>query len=655
MPAQASTPSPTTQPDPGSRASFELFEEQYFLSGSWSELTDLYRQRIADASLADDAAERARLMVRLGRVLEERVGDEDGAIAVYRECATLAPDRRPPLKRLRRLYKRRQSWATVLQVAELEIEATRDPTERALLHQEMSDIWEQELGDPEQAEQLRARARDEAGSAQNPESQQGGGQPASVERARALAEQGRTEQAVAVLRERLEVESADVAALDLLLSILETSGRHAELPKLLERRASHATDAPTLAAILVRLGQLHETLLDDPDAARAAYERAMGADPASREAGAALARCYQAHESWDALRMLLEARIAHAPADLQAGLLCELADLHADRLDDPEAAAAAWQRALAIDPRNEPARAALEKRNTRTGEPGVDNALAERLAALEADGAGTSPNAVRLRLRLAERASTYGDDAARAIEVLEPCLSDPAALPEVARSLRRLYEQAGRHESLVALTWQVAGASEDPNEVIEWCGSGATAARAAGDTATVVSLLEHVLEVRPGDRQTENALLELHRSAGAPRPLLAMLRRVLHRVAPLEEAPLHAEAARLLEDSLADPDAAFVHWRRALALDPSDVEVLTRALRCAEATGGALRQLDLLELAAAAATLPRDRAQLLARRGELLTDALKWTEEGAESWRLSLELDPDQPAVRSRLEASAAA
>jgi hypothetical protein len=110
-----------------------------------------------------------------------------------------------------------------------------------------------------------------------------------------------------------------------------------------------------------------------------------------------------------------------------------------------------------------------------------------------------------------------------------------------------------------------------------------------------------------------------------------------------------------LEDSLADPDAAFVHWRRALALDPSDVEVLTRALRCAEATGGALRQLDLLELAAAAATLPRDRAQLLARRGELLTDALKWTEEGAESWRLSLELDPDQPAVRSRLEASAAA
>jgi hypothetical protein len=114
------------------------------------------------------------------------------------------------------------------------------------------------------------------------------------------------------------------------------------------------------------------------------------------------------------------------------------------------------------------------------------------------------------------------------------------------------------------------------------------------------------------------------------------------------------EAARLLEERLGDPDGAFVHWRRALALDPGDETVLAGAMRCAGATGGPLRQLDLLELATASASHPADRARLLARRGALLTDDLDWRDEGAESWRRSLELDPNQPGIRERLEASPA-
>ena len=43
----------------------------------------------------------------------------------------------------------------------------------------------------------------------------------------------------------------------------------------------------------------------------------------------------------------------------------------------------------------------------------------------------------------------------------------------------------------------------------------------------------------------------------------------------------------------------------------------------------------------------------MAGANTLLTDALAWTDEGADSWRRSLELDPNQPAVRERLAASA--
>jgi tetratricopeptide (TPR) repeat protein len=219
--------------------------------------------------------------------------------------------------------------------------------------------------------------------------------------------------------------------------------------------------------------------------------------------------------------------------------------------------------------------------------------------------------------------------------------------------LQQLYERAGDPVPLLDLAERAAETSTTTAERVQWLRSAADGARQAGDPARVVRALERILEEQPGDPQAEDALIALHRSRGDARALVAMLRRRLQRAAPGEEAALHAEAASLLEDSLADPDGAFVHWRRAVSLDASDDAILERALACAEATGGPLRQLDLLELAAAAASLPQGRARLLARRGELLTDALAWTDEGADSWRRSLELDPNQPAVRERLAASA--
>jgi tetratricopeptide (TPR) repeat protein len=626
MSGETSAPSPDAKPDPGLRASFELFEEQYFLNGQWGHLAELYRERIASPSLADDPEERARLWLRLARVQEEKVGDEDAAIASYRECVALSSEPGAALRRLRGLYMRRRGWATVLQVAELEIETLRNPLERSRLLHEMGDIWEQELGDSEQAQVLHASARELEGESARPFAPAGQGGPATVSRARDHADAGEVESAVAVLRERLAGEPTDLEALDLLFCVLESAGRHAELPAVLEQRAAQATDGETRADLLVRLGALHEQVLADPDAARVAYERAMGADPGNAEAGVALGRLYRASEAHESLRKLLETRIALAPPEAQVALRAELDELDADARDEAEPA-----------------------------QVSAGAALAERLCELEAEGAGTSPPAIRLRLRLAELALDGDDDVARAIAVLSPCVEDDAALPQVGRALRQLYQRSGDHRALVALAQRAAEASPDPSERADWHRAAAAAARDAGDLETVVRCLECVLAETPGDVAAEDALLELRRARGEARPLLALIRRALHRAPPGGQASLHAEAAALLQDRLGDFDGAFVHWRRAVALEPGDQALLERALPCAQATGGPLRRLDLLELAAGAASLPRERARLLARRGALLTDTLTWTEEGVESWRQSLELDPDQPEVRERLAACAAA
>ena len=123
------------------------------------------------------------------------------------------------------------------------------------------------------------------------------------------------------------------------------------------------------------------------------------------------------------------------------------------------------------------------------------------------------------------------------------------------------------------------------------------------------------------------------------------------RASPRDGLPLHLELAALLKDSLDDPSAALAHWRRALALDPGQPGAIDEALECAERSGGPMQRLDLIDHVAAAATSNEERARLLLRRGDLLAGDLGWSEEGVESWRRSLELDPDQAEARSRLEA----
>jgi tetratricopeptide (TPR) repeat protein len=268
---------------------------------------------------------------------------------------------------------------------------------------------------------------------------------------------------------------------------------------------------------------------------------------------------------------------------------------------------------------------------------------------LEADGKGGDDAAVKLRLRLAELRSATLNDPSGAIALLEPCLARESSLRAVAQRLALLYESLGRHQPLIELAMRAAVASPNAAERAEWHRRAAETARGIGNAELAVQFYQHLLEDRPNDRHAEAALLELYRSRGDARLLVDLLIVELRRASRRDELALHLELAELHAGALEDPDAAIAHWRRALALDPGRTEVLDEALRCADRTGGVFSQLDLIDHVTAAATRDRDRARLLARRGDLLVQAIGWAEEGVDSWQRSLALDPDQPELRERL------
>lgn len=658
--------------DPDATASFDLLEEQCFLAERWVELAELYRHRLEGQLLGDDPRGRARLQLRLGQLLEERLSDDDGALEAYRESARFDGQRRPAWQGLRRIFTRRESWAAVLQVAEIEAGAIEDADERSRLFQEMGEIWEQRLGEPDQAEQFYERARLERG-AREPDAAAASEQTdhaALVQNAWISAARGDSHAAVVSLRQVLDEDPSNIEAIDMLVTVLEGAERHPEMADLLERRAALASEPVTRAAVLARLGLLREDPLADLAGARSAYERALAADPRNSGAQLALVRIYRLTEAWSELHQLLERLGAEGPPDQRSGALVQLGLLRERQFGDVEGAIGAFEEALALEPDCVDARAALLRlRGADLGSEAdpdegatrehravrVVEVLERKLARLVSQGRSHESATAQLRLRLAELYSTTLEDPSRAIAVLEPCLAEEDALLAASQRLALLYEATGRHDALIDLARRAAGASSDPADRGEWYRRAAETADATGNSEAAVAFYGCLLEERPGDRNAEAALRKLHRSRGEDRPLASLLRKELARAAPRDELALHLELARLLAGSLDDAASAVSHWRRALSLDPSRSDTLDEALQCADRTGGALHQLDLIDHVTAVATAPKDRARLLLRRGDLLAHDLGWTDEGAESWRRSLELDPDQTEARARLDTVATA
>src|SRR5262249_44814544 len=85
----------------------------------WGELAEV--RRLEMDSTAADRKEAARAAASLAQLLEEKLGDLDGAIRVYRRCVELEPGAGRPLRPLARLLGARGAYPDLVDVLEKEL------------------------------------------------------------------------------------------------------------------------------------------------------------------------------------------------------------------------------------------------------------------------------------------------------------------------------------------------------------------------------------------------------------------------------------------------------------------------------------------------------------------------------------------------------
>ena len=401
---------------PADREALARLDRLCLRTERWVDLADVLERQIAAAAAAGDAAALTPLRHRLAELKENRLLDREGALALYEEVLQARPDHPEALARLEallqkdpgndrsalaleRAYQAAGNPARQAAVLELRAGERPDTEERKALYVQLADLREKGLRDPSLA-------------------------------FLALCKAFREDPADPAVRARME----DVAA---------RSGHEEELAAIYEDEVDRLPPADA-ARVGLKLGEVYEEKLGEPARAAGFLRRALALDPAvaprrsTRSSGSTSGS--SGGRSWR--RRSTRSPPPATPAE-RVPLLFRLGQLCQERLEAPDRAAAAYEAAVAADPRHVPSLRALEALYEGAGrrEDLLRNLDAQRAAASDAQ---TRERLLTAMARLATELGRLDEAVAHWKDVLAARPRHDGALA----ALEELYERLERWQDL---------------------------------------------------------------------------------------------------------------------------------------------------------------------------------------------------------------
>lgn len=453
-----------------------------------------------------------------------------------------------------------------------------------------------------------------------------------------------------VLRANLADHPGHAATLDALNQVLVERGRHKDLVALLREQAmtlEERGDKAHAAQLWGRVAALAEEPLRDSELAIGAHAKVVELEPGHASLDA-LARLHlQRNEPAEAARWL-ERRLETASDKERVAVLLQLARARI-QAEKHDAAVKALQTAFAEAPRNAEVRKLLF-RLYRTN---------KNWSALAA-----SLSTAAEHVTDAETVLGYAREAA---EIFRDRLAAPADAVPALRKAVGLAPDDRQLKTMLADGLRVSGALDEARtlltELIEGFGRRrsteraalhlqlARVARAQGATAEAIDELEKASSMDASNVTILFTLAELARESGqldkaerAYRSLLLQVRRVATEgeQAPIGPCAVLLELSRIARDR-GQPDKATELADSAMeALALSDAEGASVETMLQEEKESALL-LRVLDTRLAGKQPPRRRAEILAKRAELLQGELGRTEEALEARLQAVHCDPGSP------------
>jgi tetratricopeptide (TPR) repeat protein len=618
---------------PGDAETSLELEALYERTGRFSDLAAQLEARLA----LEESPELLRALIRrLAELREGELADPQGAVRAWEALYDGFPDAEDVGFRLEAAYQRDGNWQGLARIWEAGLAKLGDDFERLLQAQRLARLCQNELGDPRRAFAALVSVADlaEEDPALVDEIEALGrqiGQPEEIMRAydsglgrcrgpvvaslarraaQLARQQGQDARAIGYLERLLAEEPGDEAALVALADLHSNAGDVAKLVRVLMELGGVPGDTPSRKQYLRTAAELSAEALKDEARTLECLLLLHRIDPLDTPTTSKLEGLLRRRGQWRELVELLDARADSAEDEV--GVRVEVARIWAEELAEPEQAAERYEAVLALDPRNEVARAFLVHHHETSGQ-------SDRLAVLHEDlllGASDEAERVGLLVQLGELYGQAGKWEAAAEKLEEAVGLRPSHVAAID-ALTQIHARAGRWSQVLELGERQLAGQPDPQIA-----------------ARTLVMLAQVAEREFGDAERADG----------------------YWARVVEVDPQHAEALRWLahrHESRGETATAIGEYGRLLVCDPTDRAAFESLSAACEALVMPDRLVEIL--APLVGTMPADGLGLDAHL--LLAgayDALERTGEAQAERRAVLALDPDRlvalwPLCRSML------
>jgi len=293
------------QLDPTAGIAVQALKRLYYSQHRWR---DLIRTLEAEAGLATDPGLESSALYRAARIQAEHLGNRDEAIRVLERARELRPHDPLTLGELARHYEAAQRPQALAETLEALTETTEDAAERLTFTQRIARLYEEELGDVDQAITWHERA--------------------------------------------VALEPTSLSSLQALSLLYRVRGAWPKLIDMCLREARYTTDAQRRADSHARAAEIYESKLHTVDDAIDHYHRALNAMPDHATAFKALARLLSDVHRPKELIQLYENALDRATGTRAVSYLFKIAQLYEDVLEEHALAAQTYKRVLQQDASN---------------------------------------------------------------------------------------------------------------------------------------------------------------------------------------------------------------------------------------------------------------------------------------------------------------
>jgi len=595
---------------------------------------------VRKVEVTTDPLQQADILVQLGTVRLKQLEEVEGAVGAFRDALEKAPEnphahaalhelldhpdaRDGALDILEPLAEARGDWSELVALYEHRLGTRDDRTERAQGLRRIAEIWEERLGQPEQALQALGRALVEepvpgetivaiervAGLAQAPvvaaqlieavldSADPSAARELAVHAARLYESDPSQGQAAERLYVRvLDDDPENVDALTALESFHRVSGNQAGLATVLERRAALEFDPTTRRQRLSEAAHLREGL-GDVEGALAAWQLLRDAEEGDAEALTEMARLLEQQGKMAELCDVLaeRARFENDPA-ARAGTLARLGEVRLTVLEDLDGAAEAFREALDSMPDDGRLLAALETIEVRREDwSTLQEVLLRRMGMVEGEAQ------IPVLFRIAKNAEEKLSDVEQAVGFLHQILEIDAGNGMAYLELERLLRAHERWYDLVDVLGKhadfEASAGRTPTELALRVAIADVWEKNLDSIDSATESLEKILEVAPQHVGALLSLARIYEAAERWDEATAMLERAAAVVTSgAEAAEIHYRTALIKKAQGADDDELDGIYIRAIEADRGHRPSLLALEALARDKGDNERLVQLLEL-----------------------------------------------------------